>query len=119
MIGVDKIGDIRRPYFEQHRPIKEIVRTLSVSRTTVRKVVRGKQTAFKYEREVQHAEARRLGRGSARDPREGRQPAQAGTPLKMPMPYPGMRALGNTRPTFRNRAPQRAGWDKEPVAGPG
>ena len=26
MIDVDKIGDIRRAYFEQHRPIKEIVR---------------------------------------------------------------------------------------------
>ena len=39
MIGVDKIGDIRRAYFEQHRPIKEIVRTLSVSRATVRKVM--------------------------------------------------------------------------------
>ena len=27
-----KIGEIRRAYFEQHRSIKEIVRTLSVSR---------------------------------------------------------------------------------------
>ena len=36
MIGVDKIGEIRRAYFEQHRSIKEIVRTLSVSRATVR-----------------------------------------------------------------------------------
>ncbi|HTD00059.1 MAG TPA: hypothetical protein VK734_20155, partial [Bradyrhizobium sp.] len=26
MIGVDKIGEIRRAYFEQHRSIKEIVR---------------------------------------------------------------------------------------------
>jgi plasmid maintenance system antidote protein VapI len=41
MIGVDEIGGILRAYFEQHRPIKEIVRTLSVSRATVRKVVRG------------------------------------------------------------------------------
>jgi len=40
MIGVDLIGQIRRAYFEQHRPIKEIVRTLSVSRATVRKVIR-------------------------------------------------------------------------------
>lgn len=39
MIGVDTIGAIRRAYFEQHRPIKEIVRTLSVSRATVRKVI--------------------------------------------------------------------------------
>jgi hypothetical protein len=36
MIGVDKIGEIRRAYFEQGRPIKEIVRTLSVSRVAVR-----------------------------------------------------------------------------------
>ena len=53
MIGVDKIGDIRRAYFEQHRPIKEIVRTLSVSRATVRKVVRSHKTEHKYERGVQ------------------------------------------------------------------
>jgi hypothetical protein len=45
MIGVDKIGEIRRAYFEQHRPIKEIVRTLSVSRATVRKIVRGLECA--------------------------------------------------------------------------
>ena len=38
MVGVDKIGEIRRAYFEQDRSIKEIVRTLSVSRATVRKV---------------------------------------------------------------------------------
>jgi hypothetical protein len=35
MIGVEKIGEIRRAYFEQHHSIKEIVRTLSVSRATV------------------------------------------------------------------------------------
>ncbi len=50
MIGVEKIGEIRRAYFDQHRSIKEIVRTLSVSRATVRKVVRGPLTEFKYER---------------------------------------------------------------------
>ena len=55
MIGVDMIGEIRRAYFEQHRPIKEIVRTLSVSRATVRKVIRGHETEFKYERGVQPA----------------------------------------------------------------
>jgi DNA invertase Pin-like site-specific DNA recombinase len=53
MIGVDKIGEIRRACFEQGRPIKEIVRTLSVSRATVRKVIRRHSTAFKYERWVQ------------------------------------------------------------------
>ena len=46
MIGVDKIGQIRRAFFERHLPIKEIVRTLSVSRATVRKVIRGKATEF-------------------------------------------------------------------------
>ena len=55
MIGVDLIGQIRRAYFEQRRPIKEIVRTLSVSRATVRKVIRGQKTEFKYERGVQPA----------------------------------------------------------------
>src|SRR5580700_3871829 len=55
MIGVDLIGDIRRAYFEEHLPIKEIVRCLSVSRATVRKVVRGEATLFKYDRGVQPA----------------------------------------------------------------
>ena len=35
MIGVDKIGEIRRAFFERHMPIKEIVRSLFVSRATV------------------------------------------------------------------------------------
>jgi len=48
MIGVDDIGRTRRAYFEEQRPIKEIVRTPSVSRATVRKVVRGQATEFKY-----------------------------------------------------------------------
>ena len=53
MIGVDQIGQIRRAYFEQGCPIREIVRTLSVSRATVRKVIRGHETEFKYARGVQ------------------------------------------------------------------
>ena len=52
MVGVEKIGEIRRAYFEQERTIKEIVRTLSVSRATVRKVIRGHQTEFKYARDI-------------------------------------------------------------------
>ena len=52
---MDKIGQIRRAFFERHLPIKEIVRTLSVSRATVRKVIRGKATEFRYERGVQPA----------------------------------------------------------------
>ena len=59
MIGVDMIGEIRRAYFEQGRPIKEIVRTLRVSRATVRKVIRGGATEFKYERGVQPAPKRK------------------------------------------------------------
>ena len=55
MIGVELIGQIRRAYFEEHLPIKEIVRTLSVSRSTVRKVIRSQKTEFKYERGVQPA----------------------------------------------------------------
>ena len=53
MIGVDKIGEIRRAYFEQDRSIQEIVRALLVSRATVRKVIRGHKTEFKYARGVQ------------------------------------------------------------------
>jgi transposase len=53
MMSVDVIGNVRRAYFEQHLPIKEIVRTLSVSRATVRKVIRSHRTEFKYERGVQ------------------------------------------------------------------
>ena len=41
MIGMDLIGEMRRAYFEPHRAIKRIVRRLSVSRATVRKVIRG------------------------------------------------------------------------------
>jgi len=55
MIGVDLIGDIRRAYYEEQLPIKEIVRRLSVSRASVRKVVRGQATIFKYDRGVQPA----------------------------------------------------------------
>ncbi len=55
MICVDKIGEIRRAYFEQGRAIKEIVRALFVSRATVRKVIRGGKTEFNYTREVRPA----------------------------------------------------------------
>ena len=55
MIGVDLIGQIRRAYFEQHRAIKEIVRTLSVSRATVRKVVRGHGEAAALDHAVRSA----------------------------------------------------------------
>jgi transposase len=53
MKGVDTIAQIRREFFVQGKPIKDIARTLDVSRNTVRKVVRTGMTAFAYEREHQ------------------------------------------------------------------
>ena len=55
MMGVDQIGEIRRAHFDRKMPIKEIVRAFSVSRATVRKVIRGGQTEFKYVRDIQPA----------------------------------------------------------------
>jgi transposase len=55
MIGMDLIGGIHRVYFEQRLPIKEIVRTLAVSRATVRRGIRSEKTGFKYQRGVQPA----------------------------------------------------------------
>ena len=55
MVSVDLIGRVRRAYFEQRLPIKEMVRTLSVSRATVRKIIRSHKTEFQYERGVQPA----------------------------------------------------------------
>ncbi len=55
MIGVDLIGQIRRAFHDQRQGIKTIARDLGVSRGTVRKVVRGDDTEFKYERLVQPA----------------------------------------------------------------
>jgi hypothetical protein len=55
MIGVDKTGPIRRAFSERHWPLKEIVRRLSVSQATMRKVIRGKATGFRYQPGVQPA----------------------------------------------------------------
>lgn len=55
MIGVDLIGNIRHAYFEEDLPTKEIVRRLSVSWSSVRKVVRVQATVFKYDRGAQPA----------------------------------------------------------------
>ena len=65
MIGVDLIGQIRRAYFEQ-QPADQGDRAarFRVSRTTVRKVIRGQETEFKYERVgAAGAEAWRVDRG--------------------------------------------------------
>src|ERR1700742_4220341 len=53
MKGVDTIARIRREFFVQGKPIKELVRELHVSRNTIRKVLRSGSPAFTYEREVQ------------------------------------------------------------------
>lgn len=55
MIDVDLIGQIRRAFHDRGDGIKTIARDLGVSRGTVRKVVRGDDTEFRYERAVQPA----------------------------------------------------------------
>jgi transposase len=53
MLVVETIAKIRRLYFAQGRPIKEICRELGLSRKVVRKVIRSGKTEFHYERERQ------------------------------------------------------------------
>jgi transposase len=53
MLVVETIAKIRRLYFAQGRPIKEICRELGLSRKVVRKVIRSGKTEFHYEREHQ------------------------------------------------------------------
>jgi transposase len=53
MLVVETIAKIRRAYFQNKKPIKEICRELRVSRKTMRKVVRSGATEFNYERSVQ------------------------------------------------------------------
>jgi transposase len=53
MLVVETIARIRREHFVKGRSIKEIARSVGVSRNTVRKVLRSGATSFEYEREVQ------------------------------------------------------------------
>jgi len=53
MLVVETIAKIRRAYFQDRKPIKQICRELRVSRKTVRKVIRSGATEFTYERSVQ------------------------------------------------------------------
>ena len=53
MLVVETISKIRRAFFQDGKPIKQICRELRVSRNTVRKVVRSGVTEFSYERSVQ------------------------------------------------------------------
>jgi transposase len=53
MLVVETIAKIRRAYFQDKKPIKQICRELRVSRKTVRKVIRSGATEFTYERSIQ------------------------------------------------------------------
>src|SRR5438874_7477560 len=53
MVTVETIGRIRRAFWVEHKPIRQIVRELRMSRHTVRKAIRGSSTEFRYERQVQ------------------------------------------------------------------
>lgn len=55
MLVVETVAKIRRAYFVQHKPIKQICRELKLSREVVRKVIRSEATAFRYTRSVQPA----------------------------------------------------------------
>ena len=50
---METIGRIRREHFLKGKTIKEIARSLRVSRSTVRKVLRSGETSFEYEPNVQ------------------------------------------------------------------
>ncbi len=53
MVTVETIGRIRRAFLVEHKPIRQIVRELRISRQTVRKAIRGSAAEFRYERQVQ------------------------------------------------------------------
>ncbi len=53
MLIVETIGKVRRDYFVDGKSIKAIMRDRKISRNTVRKIVRGGETAFSYERRSQ------------------------------------------------------------------
>ena len=53
MLTVETIGRIRREHLGKEKSIREIARTLHLSRNTVRRILRSGQTALSYEREAQ------------------------------------------------------------------
>ncbi len=63
MTGVNKIKEVRNLKYVQGLPIKEIVRRTSLSRNTVRKILRGQQTKFTYRKSQKPQPAR----GQVRD----------------------------------------------------
>jgi len=46
MVTVETIGRIRRAFWVDKKPIRQIVRELRISRQTVRKAIRGTSTEF-------------------------------------------------------------------------
>ena len=58
MLVVETIAKIRRDHLVRGVPIKKIARDLRASKNTVRKVVRGDETSFSYERKTLHEAAR-------------------------------------------------------------
>ena len=52
MLVVETIAKIRLDHLVRGVPIKKIARDLRVSKNTVRKVVRGDETSFSYERKI-------------------------------------------------------------------
>jgi transposase len=61
MLVVETVARIRCEFYVKGKSIKEIVRSLGVSRNTVRKVLRSGETAFAYQRTEQPL--LKLGRG--------------------------------------------------------
>ena len=63
MLVVETIARIRREHFIKGKTIKEIARDLKVSRNTVRKVLRSRETSFEYECVVQPRPPRHMRAG--------------------------------------------------------
>ena len=78
MLVVETVAKIRRAYFVQHKPIKQICRELKLSRKVVRKVIRSEATAFRYTRSVQPAPKL----GPWRDELDRMLAANAGKPVR-------------------------------------
>ena len=78
MLVVETVAKIRRAYFVQHKPIKQICRELKLSRKVVRKVIRSEATAFRYTRSVQPAPKL----GPWRDELDQMLAANAGKPVR-------------------------------------
>src|SRR5438270_6425507 len=53
MVTVETIGRIRRAFFVDHKPVRQLEREQRVARKTVRKAIRGSSTEFRYDRQAQ------------------------------------------------------------------